>query len=78
MFGQLKTFVLIKEAITMAFFRLLSCWIYPSLFLSRRRRVLREEKGQDPSLIFSTFEPLQGATVFSKLDLQNAYHLAWI
>lgn len=26
-------------------------------------------------LISSAFEPLQGATVFSKLDLRNAYHL---
>ena len=26
-------------------------------------------------LISSAFEPLRGATVFSKLDLQNAYHL---
>jgi hypothetical protein len=29
-------------------------------------------------LISSAFEPLQGATVFSKLDLWNAYHLVWI
>eukprot|EP00063_Salmo_salar_P026978 XP_014001813.1 PREDICTED: RNA-directed DNA polymerase homolog [Salmo salar] len=29
-------------------------------------------------LISSAFEPLQGATVFSKLDLQNAYHLVRI
>ncbi len=29
-------------------------------------------------LISSAFEPLQGATVFSKLDLRNAYHLVWI
>ena len=26
----------------------------------------------------SVFEPLQGATVFSKLDLRNAYHLVGI
>eukprot|EP00063_Salmo_salar_P096383 XP_014071218.1 PREDICTED: RNA-directed DNA polymerase homolog [Salmo salar] len=29
-------------------------------------------------LISLAFEPLQGATVFSKLDLRNAYHLVWI
>ena len=29
-------------------------------------------------LISSAFEPLQGATVFSKLDLRNAYHLVRI
>ena len=29
-------------------------------------------------LISSAFEPLQGPTVFSKLDLQNAYHLVLI
>eukprot|EP00063_Salmo_salar_P067491 XP_014042326.1 PREDICTED: RNA-directed DNA polymerase homolog [Salmo salar] len=29
-------------------------------------------------LISSAFEPLQGATVFSKLDLRNAYHLVQI
>lgn len=29
-------------------------------------------------LISSAFEPHQGATVFSKLDLQNAYHLVRI
>ena len=26
-------------------------------------------------LLSSAFEPLQGATIFSKLDLRNAYHL---
>jgi len=29
-------------------------------------------------LIDSAFEPLQGATIFSKLDLRNAYHLVRI
>ena len=29
-------------------------------------------------LISSAFEPLQGATIFSKLDLRNAYHLVRI
>jgi hypothetical protein len=29
-------------------------------------------------LIASTFEPLQGATIFSKLDLRNTYLLVWI
>jgi hypothetical protein len=29
-------------------------------------------------LISSAFEPLQEATMFSKLDLQNAYHLVQI
>lgn len=29
-------------------------------------------------LISSTFKPLQGPTVFSKLDLRNAYHLVRI
>ena len=29
-------------------------------------------------LISSAFEPLQEATVFSKLDLRNACHLVWI
>lgn len=29
-------------------------------------------------LIASAFEPLQGATIFSKLDLRNAYHLVRI
>ena len=29
-------------------------------------------------LLSSTFEPLEGATVFSKLDLRNAYHLVRI
>ncbi len=29
-------------------------------------------------LISSAFEPLQGVTVFSKLDLRNAYHLVRI
>ncbi len=29
-------------------------------------------------LISSAFESLQGATVFTKLDLRNAYHLVWI
>ena len=29
-------------------------------------------------LINSAFEPLHGATVFSKLVLRNAYHLVWI
>ena len=29
-------------------------------------------------LLSSAFEPLQGATIFSKLDLRNAYHLVRI
>ncbi|KAM9421437.1 uncharacterized protein ACWYII_021537 [Salvelinus alpinus] len=29
-------------------------------------------------LLSSAFEPLQGANIFSKLDLRNAYHLVWI
>lgn len=29
-------------------------------------------------LISSAFEPIQGSTIFSKLDLRNAYHLVLI
>ena len=29
-------------------------------------------------VITSAFEPIQGATIFSKLDLRNAYHLVRI
>ena len=30
------------------------------------------------SLIASVFELLEGGTVYTKLDLRNAYHLVWI
>lgn len=29
-------------------------------------------------LISSAFEPLQGVSIFSKMDLRNTYHLVWI
>lgn len=39
----------------------------------------QRHNGEEPlPLISSAFEPLQGATVFSKLDLGNAYHLVRI
>ena len=48
-------------------------------FVEKKDKTLRQHLGDEPlPLISLAFELLQGATVLSKLDLRNAYHLVQI
>ncbi|XP_045555675.1 uncharacterized protein [Salmo salar] len=50
----------------------------PTCIDYRRLNDITDKNRYPQQLISSAFEPLQGATVFSKLDLRNAYHLVRI